>query len=534
MAVDVSLDSANVTKTLSYLLPAGWLAHIGDGVKVPLAETWSTGIIVALRSDRGKATKEITAILGPRAHANDIALAQAVARHHFVPLDSVLRRLGPPAAAQAPPLLEEQVKPAHFAAPALPAATSSRRLILRGPLHSAAALAAEEAVRIASKGQVLVLCPTTSLVDQVLARFEAGAARLDSLATPSAWAGFRTGDVRIGVGSRTAALAPAGDLAGVIVVDEDHPGHQEVRQPCTHARDLASARTRSTGLELVLISPAPTAQALQATTSLDLPLSTPAWPQVTFIDRNKEDPGTLIPPVMSAAISRAQKAGLPIVVIASSTKAYRRCYKCYTPRPCELCAEDTCKHPVSPCPKCSSTRIRVSGWDPKRLSTVFPRGCKVVPAGKLPYPGSSHLVILFDIDAALFRPELSPQRVAVRQLLDAAALAGKQGELVVGTSFPGTEVFRELQTGKGLLPWSQRGLLEARDNSLPPFGRMITVRMQRKTRPSVVDWPGIVSTPRRDKDVWEILVRIPAGQLLELEPFLLKLRKGGKASIKVE
>ncbi len=65
------------------------------------------------------------------------------------------------------------------------------------------------------------------------------------------------------VGSRSAALAPVGNLAAVVVVDEHDENYQEERAPTWHARDLAIERARRAGIPCVLTSPSPSLEALE-------------------------------------------------------------------------------------------------------------------------------------------------------------------------------------------------------------------------------------------------------------------------------
>src|SRR5690606_27492443 len=123
-------------------------------------------------------------------------------------------------------------------------------------------LAAAEAVRHSDSGQVLVLCPTTTLVERVLANFTAGAVRLDAKAARGDWAAFREGHASVAVGTRAAAWYAPKHLAAIIVVEEQHEGHREQTAPRHHAREVAVARAKALSVPLILISANPTPAAI--------------------------------------------------------------------------------------------------------------------------------------------------------------------------------------------------------------------------------------------------------------------------------
>lgn len=552
-AVEVLADRAGRVGLLSYRVPDTLDVHIGDAVNVPFGTRTKYGMVVGPSQDPAKATKEILEVFGKRADPRDVALARNIARFHFAELATVLARLAPRTGKGADPLRETVVTVADAAPrPVLHGvAGASRRLLIRAPLVDPAALAAHEAARLAKAtphAQVLVLCPTTRLVTSVLAALPSGAARLDARARVGAWKGFATGTVRIGVGTRAAALYSAAHLAGIVVIDEDHPGHLESAQPHTHARDIASARTRALGVPLTLISAAPTPAALGSGVTVGTAGTRADWPVMRLVDRGLVDPiQRWAPPALQAAISAENKAGRTPWVVAQRKAAVRRCTRCGAARPCPMCDSSLCRHvDTAPCHTCRSTDpAKMVGWDAARISDLLngsphadraddpPPRVKVVNPAELVDAHHVGLVVLFDIDAALGMPELIPETKAASLLMAAAQAAGRDGTVMAITDSPASATLVDLFGPRDQTAVARRALAAARSAGLPPFGRLVTIRTAQARAPLTRGWPGHVLGPARSADEWELLVRIPADRLLDLAGPITRLRRGGKVRITV-
>mgnify|MGYP005847603161 CR=1 FL=1 len=111
----------------------------------------------------------------------------------------------------------------------------------------------------------IVLVPEIALTPQTIrrfgARFPATLAVMHSRLSPGErydqWRRIRSGDLRLVVGSRSAAFAPARNL-GLIVLDEEHePSYKQQQTPNYHARDVAVRMARITGATCILGSATP-------------------------------------------------------------------------------------------------------------------------------------------------------------------------------------------------------------------------------------------------------------------------------------
>lgn len=550
-AVEVLADKSGRVGLLSYLVPDTLTVQIGDAVAIPFGTQTKHGMVTGPATDPGKATKHILEVFGKRADPRDVHLARTIAKYHFADLTTVLGRLSPTKGRGADPLVDTAVEVADVPRPYVHGVGGAvRRLLIRAPLVNSAHLAAHEAARIArasNSAQVLVLCPTTAVVTAVAEAFSSGAQRLDSRARQGAWKGFTSGTVRIGVGTRRAALYSAANLAGIIVVDEDHPGHIEAAQPHTHARDIANARARALGIPLTLISANPTPVALGAGVQVGTAGTRADWPTMRLIDRGQIDPvQRWVPPQLKAAIASENKAGRTPVIVAQRRAAIRRCARCGTPRPCPLCDTSLCRHQdTDPCPTCASTDpARMVGWDADRISDALvgaqtsgrkQRGIKVkvVTVADLPKHRNAGLVVLFDIDAALSIPEYIPQQFGTSLIVTAAQVAGPGGQVLALTDTPDTAALADLFGPRDQKAVARRALSSAQAANLPPFGRLVTVRTARNKPPRTAGWPGHVLGPQKVAGEWELIVRINAADLLDLERPLARLRRGGKVRVTV-
>ena len=144
------------------------------------------------------------------------------------------------------------------------------------------------AMAAAARGQALILVPDHDRAEELFRRL----AREGAWATryPDGWAAAAAGATV--VGTTSAAWAPAPDLAAVLVVDEHDESYRSESAPTWSGRDVAVERARRAGVPCVLLSPAPSLEALRSKPLLRLSRGAErdGWPQVEVVDRRCEDP----------------------------------------------------------------------------------------------------------------------------------------------------------------------------------------------------------------------------------------------------
>ena len=234
----------------------------------------------------------------------------------------------PPASAAAPVLHPEQAQ----AARAIADSTGFAPFLLFGVTGSGKTEvylhAAAQALRQSATAQVLVLTPEINLTPQLVHRFEQrfGAQQLAVLHSGLTehqrlqhWLAAHTGQARIVLGTRLAALASLPGLR-LIVVDEEHdPSYKQQEGARYSARDLALWRAHQLGIAVVLGSATPSLESWRAAQTGRYRLLTltqraaGTLPQVRLIDI-RQDPtlrnaGALIGQALDTAIRQRLQRG---------------------------------------------------------------------------------------------------------------------------------------------------------------------------------------------------------------------------------
>jgi primosomal protein N' len=535
--VDVLVDGSGRLGALSYLVPAELELRPGDAVEVPFGTRQAFGMVLG-PGDPAVATREITRNFGKRADATEIACAHLIAQRHFVELPQVASRLAPTSGKGAEPVtdwevaLDEGLEQVPTPELGDPGPGVLRRFAARPLECDPARFAAKIAAELASDGQVLVVCPTVELVEQTLAAFASGARRIDRKADRGAWRGFSEGSVRVGVGTRTAALFSAAKLAAIVVVEQDRAGHIEQRMPNTHARDVALLRSLVCDVPVVFTGAVPTPPALTAGVRL-VAVQTGTEPSFVVADRTgTEGAARLLPRELTRALRDSLAAGHEPVVLVERNRSIHRCVRCETRREHAECeSASSCSHAFDRC-RCGETEVRTVGWDAPRLTRLLGNRARAVTLHELATVRDAGTVIVFDLDAVLRRPDLSADTRAAQVLATAATASGPCGVVVVATESPDSPVVRSFQAGSaralaGHL-WNQH-----RARRLPPFGRLVTVEVERKRPPSTAGWPGQVLGPGLGPNGYELLVRIGADELPRLAPHIERLRRAGRCRVTV-
>lgn len=539
---DVLCDEAGRLGALSYLVPDDLVVRVGDAVEVPFGKRTARGLVLGV-GDATKATRPITKVYGPRADEREIALARDVARWNFSTFTTIAPRLAPRTKRGNPPLKAGRVAVAKGESfedlgRLTEYSEKPRRLYACAPLVDQSRLGALEAAELAREGQVLILCPTKESVGAVLAQFSSGAARMDiapKTGEASAWKSFLDGSLKVAVATRTAALWAAPHLAGIIVVDESHPGHVEAVMPHTNARDIASLRSERIGAKLILISSNPSPLALGAKAKVLAVGKAEHWPEIEVVVRPsyaKNRPEAPAP--VRAALRAARQEGSTPVVVAPAAKAVRICSKCRKARHCAVCEGHSCAHlRGSVCERCGEKDTRLLGWDVARVQSAVGRPARVLGANELHGVHDAKLVVIFDLDPFLEAPGLVPERMASNVIVSACRTAGAGGRLVVVTAEANANVVDDLLVRKDLVRSAKRTWIAAKEAKLPPFGRLVTLRVASASAPRVTGWPGTAWGPRKVGDEYEVLVRCEDSELEELSKHIERLRRRSKVRLSV-
>jgi primosomal protein N' len=533
--VDIIVDGASRLGPLSYRVPPGMVLQPGAAVKVPFGKRTAYGFVLGPGSAT-KATRDVLESYGKRVTAAELDVVRTIADRHLCQVSTIAARLAPREGKAAQPLEPGPVQLArNLPRPAGIADLDTnrrRRFYVCAPLVSQPAVAAREALRISEAGQVLVLCPTVESVDAVMACFASGAVRLDAAAPRGSWGAFAQGSAAVGVGTRAAALYSADRLAGIVVVEEDHPGHRERHQPHTHARDLAAERAARFGSALVLIGSNPTAMGLGAKVKA-FPVGGPGdWPRLTLIDRNDLVPEErALPPALVRAVAKAIERGQAPVVITDGSAARWLCVRCAAIRKGPSSSRAGIVDTAEPCERCATTRVRIVGWDAARVKAAFPKGTRAVAAKDLAGISDAGVVVICELESRINAAGLDPDGPLVHLVMAAARAAGRGGRVLAASRDCTPAVLADLFTRRDLMAVAKRTWATAKEHRLPPFERQVQVYTA--ARPVTRGWPGTVLGPRQVGKEWEVLVRLDDADLPVLAPHVARLRRRGKVRITV-
>ncbi len=370
--VRVVPDVAGIGRRFDYVVPPRLddQVRVGTIVRVDLHGRRVAAWVVAddVTPDEDLDLKEIARVTGAGPSASLVALADWAAWRWAGRPRTFLRAASPPG------VVRDVVSDR---APGARSETRSQVTVRRVP-PAADRYPIVMAAVDGAEGDVLVLCPSVAQ-----ARALAGRLRRDGrpvacvaldrpgVAAAGEWARAAAGGVTV-VGARAGAWAPVGRLAGVVVLDEHDEAYQEESAPTWHARDVVVERARRAGAPVLLVSPAPTLEAL-ALGSLEAPSRAEerrGWPAVEVVDRREEDPaaGLLTEPL--AALLR--RGGRVVCMVnrtgRSRLSACATCREVATCAACEgavaqpdpgtfRCVRCGTERPVV-CTQCGSTRFR--------------------------------------------------------------------------------------------------------------------------------------------------------------------------------
>jgi primosomal protein N' (replication factor Y) len=348
-------DVPAIDKTFDYLVPDALRdeVRVGDVVRIELHGRRVGGWIIEVDVEppEGVTLRRLAKRSGLGPPRDLIELAHWAAWRWAGRPASLLRTASPDrVVAQLPPASRSAAVPPPEHA-LLATAFAGSRSVLRLP---PATNLVHVAMAGAALGNALVLCPSAPMAATIAERMRrAGVAVAGH---PSDWARGAAGATV--VGTRAAAWAPVGDLACVIVLDEQDEAHQQEQSPTWHARDVAIERARRAAVPCVLTSPCPTLEALRwgELHAADRARDRAGWPVVEVVDQRDEDPRHGL--LSEALTGRLRSEGRVLCVLNRTGRArLLACRACGELARCAVC-EAAVHQPADDlvCPRCGATR----------------------------------------------------------------------------------------------------------------------------------------------------------------------------------
>ncbi len=385
MIVDVVFDLP-VPHPFSYRVPAGLTVTPGHRVRAPLGSQARVGLVVTTRYGNEEGLKPLAGVAesGPILSRSQLELARWIARESLSSWGSTVAALLPPAPRGATGTIAALADwtPGPGERPfLLTGGDRERRLLAR---------LAEEAD---GRGVLLVapeIAAAAAWADRLGAALKASVARLDSGMAEgerwSAWMALARGDVRIGVGTRSALLAPVAAPATLVLLDENDPAHKPPGPPRLHSRDVLVERARRQGSRLYLTAATPSAESWWRADDGQLqrlPDGPSPWPRVSVVDVRGTLRAQPLSPLLRGAMKETLAANGRILLLVTRIGSAMACNECgFLVRcpecgiamafsrsrrelACRLCrradpAPDTCPH-------CRGRQLAPFGWGTERV-----------------------------------------------------------------------------------------------------------------------------------------------------------------------
>ena len=313
------------------------------------------------------------------------------------------------------------------------------------------------------------------------------------------------------IGTRAAAWAPVRDLAAVVVLDEHDEVWQQERAPTWHARDVVVERAARAGVPCVLVSPAPTLEALDLGPLVVASRSAErdGWPIVDVVDRRSEDIARS--GLFSERLVQTLRSDRRVVCVLNrkGRSSLLACVRCGETARCERCdAAVTTDDDHLRCRRCETARPKVClacggtvfrnlrpGVSRVReeLEALAREPVVEVSADTGGPPGEARIlvgteavlhrvdradvVVFLDLDQELLAPHYRAAEEAFGLLARAARLVGGRrggGRLLLQTRLPGHEVCQgALLADPGRVASVERE--RRRLLGYPPFGALVAV-----------------------------------------------------------
>jgi primosomal protein N' (replication factor Y) len=259
------------------------------------------------------------------------------------------------------------------------------------------------AAALAEGRQVLVMIPEIAQTSQVLRRFKArfGSAvavvhsRLSVAERRDVWDLFRSREIDIVIGTRSALFLPGAGL-GLIIIDEEHEfTYKQEESPRYHVRETALQRAKQLGATVILGSATPALESYHAAISGDYRLITlpervdgAALPTVEVVDMReqlKQGRKSVISEPLEKLLQQAVAKGEQAILLLNRRghSTFVMCRECGHVMRCDHCSVPLVYHmhggklschycesfhavPTS-CPQCHGRYIRYFGAGTQRL-----------------------------------------------------------------------------------------------------------------------------------------------------------------------
>lgn len=523
--VKVQVDTGvfHLDELYDYCVPEKFsdLAAVGIRVQIPFGNKEVEGIIVERvdQPERAGTIKFITKILSPHPVATDVSfkLFEEIARDYACNPWDVIRSAIPPRVASVDKIMTSKdlslKNEAHSSKSAKPQNLKKAqvRFIQLVPSIDASEQVASIAENLLAKGNVLIVAPDESDVDQIFNRLViAKNPTLKLTASMSREARYvnflsclRHGR-KIVVGTRSSVFAPISELSTIIIYKESSPEHYEIRSPGWNSKHVATKRSKLENVNLITVGFCPSVQIGHA---IDEGESEFEPHQSSVVVRAfNPDLGTLLPGRIFPVIRKALQSG-PVLFLAAR-KGYGNallCAGCRNIAQCDcggrlqvggrlippICVHCGKSHKEWRCAFCKGSSQYLAGRGIERaseeISRAFPGMPVLISAGDvikdsveakpsivLSTPGAQPrveggyaAVVILDAIRLFSHTDIRTSERARETIFETAALVGNSGNviIVIDTVHPIIAAVSRWNVVSLL----KRDLAERRELNLPPY-----------------------------------------------------------------
>jgi primosomal protein N' (replication factor Y) len=404
---DVAFDTP-VQHPFSYRVPDGTTVGPGRRVVAPLGRGLRTGMVVAVREADAAGLKPLARVVdaAPVLDGAALGLARWIAEQSLSSLGSTLAALTPPVPhGSTRESAEEQRsrEPSRTGHPRFEPGSRSDTESRMPPGTPDLLIGTGRERRLldlvaGGTAPALVIVPDVEAAARwaqrldrhgLVARLDSG---VDDAVRARGWAALAEGAARLGVGTRSAQLAPLPAGATLALVDEHEAAHKPPGAPRLHSRDVVLERAARTGLAAALTSATPSVETWWRADSgrARLVAGEPApWPVVQIADTRgilRREPLT---PALARGVREALAAGRRALLVVSRVTSALACDECGAIVRCPDCEVAlayaraalslTCRMcgrvlaPPETCPGCGGRRLSPFGWNAERVEHAVRR-----------------------------------------------------------------------------------------------------------------------------------------------------------------
>ena len=497
------------------------LAVVGIRIQVPFGNKEVEGIIVerVAQPERSGTIRFITKVLSPYPVATDASLKlfDEIARDYACNPWDVIRSAIPPRVvsvdknlATAKLSLEDRTPPTKSAIPRDSRKVKSRFIQL-APAIDACKQVASIAEKLLGKGNVLIVAPDESDVDQIINYlFSTNNPVLKltaSMPREERYANFLdclSDSRKIVVGTRSSVFAPVSELSTIIIFKESSPDHYEIRSPGWNSKDVANKRSKLEKLNVITLGFCPSIQVAHAIDEGICDFE--PHQSAVVVHAFNPDLGTLLPGRIFPEIRKALKNG-PVLFLAAR-KGYGNallCAQCRNIAKCDcggrlqvggrlippICVHCGKSHKEWRCAFCKGSSQYLAGRGIERaseeISRAFPGTPVIISAGDvikdhieakpslvLSTPGAQPrvkggyaAVVILDAIRLFSHTDIRTPERARETIFETAALVGNSGNviMVIDTVHPIVAAV----TRWNVVPLLKRDLAERKELNLPPY-----------------------------------------------------------------